>query len=254
MMQKTVHLDRISEQYQASSTQYDSVKNLPYAFVERETLLGGLPDLTGKSVLDVACGTGYYSRLFKRLGAEHVVGVDIEKSMIDCAREVEEKEPLGITFDVWDAAQLPVLGEFDVVAPIWAFVHAKDVEEYYEMVLRCTRNLKSGGTMVALCSNPDIDIEKMSVYPRYGLSITPKEKHGDLQVIHIQMDVEPPVGFDGFFWPAGITEEAMARAGLVDIRRRPNLAPGHVAGVSTKGYWADFVANPPFGLFTATKP
>jgi toxoflavin synthase len=253
-MQKTIHLDRISEQYQASSTQYDSVKNLPYAFVERETLLGGMPDLTGKAVLDVACGTGYYSRLFKRLGAAQVVGVDIEKSMIDCAREVEAKEPLGITFDVCDAAQLPVLGEFDVVAPIWAFVHAKDVEEYYEMVLRCARNLKSGGTMVALCSNPDIDIDGMSVYPRYGLSITPKEKHGELQVIHIQMDVEPPVGFDGFFWPAGITEEAMTRAGLVDIRRRPNLAPGHVEGASNKGYWSDFVANPPFGLYTATKP
>ncbi|MEU5534607.1 class I SAM-dependent methyltransferase [Streptomyces sp. NPDC020362] len=253
-MQKSVHHDRISEQYQASSTQYDSVKNLPYAFAERETLLSGMPDLTGKRVLDVACGTGFYSRIFKRLGAETVVGVDIERSMVDVARQIETEQPLGITYEVGDAAELPVLGGFDVVAPVWAFVHAKDAAEYHEMVSRCAANLVPGGTMVALCSNPDIDLEKMSVYPRYGLSITPKEKHGELQVIHIEMDVEPHVGFDGFFWPAGTTEAAMEKAGLVDVRRLPNRAPGHAAGLSEKGYWADFVANPPFALYTATKP
>ncbi|MGK5638862.1 class I SAM-dependent methyltransferase [Streptomyces sp. URMC 126] len=253
-MRKSAHHDRISAQYQSVSSRYDRVKNLPYAFAERETLCAALPDLTGKSVLDVACGTGYYSRLFKRLGAERVVGVDIERSMVDCAREIEAEEPLGITYDVFDAAELPVLGEFDVVAPIWAFVHAKDAGEYEEMVTRCARNLAPGGTMAALCSNPDIDLERMTAYPRYGLSITPKEKHGDLQVITIGMDVDPPVSFDGFFWPAGITETAMAKAGLVDIRRRPNLAPGHVDGENPKGYWTDFVENPPFALYTAERP
>lgn len=254
MMQKSAHHGRISEQYQASSSQYDNVKNLPYAFVERETLLSGIPDLTGKRVLDVACGTGFYSRIFKRYGAEKVVGIDIEQSMIDVARQIEAEQQLGLTYDAIDAAELPVLGEFDIVAPIWAFVHARDTVEYHEMVQRCADNLVSGGQMVALCSNPDIDLEKMSVYPRYGLSITPKEKHGDLQVIHIEMDVDPHVGFDGFFWPAGTTEVAMEKAGLVDVQRLPNRAPGHLVGMSEKGYWADFVANPPFALYTATKP
>ncbi|GGV00478.1 class I SAM-dependent methyltransferase [Streptomyces spectabilis] len=253
-MQKSVHHDRISEQYQASSSQYDNVKNLPYAFVERETLLSGIPELTGKSILDVACGTGFYSRIFKRLGAEQVVGVDIEQSMVDVARQIEAERPLGITYDAVDAAALPVLGAFDVVAPIWAFVHAKDAAEYHEMVARCAANLKPGGLMVALCSNPDIDLERMAAYPRYGLSITPKDKHGDRQVIHIEMDVEPHVGFDGFFWPAGTTEAAMEKAGLVDVRRLPNRAPGHDIGMSDKGYYADFVANPPFALYTAVKP
>lgn len=253
-MQKSVHHDRIGEQYQASSSQYDNVKNLPYAFAERETLLSGMPDLEGKRVLDVACGTGFYSRIFKRLGASKVVGVDLIQGMIDVAREIEAAQPLGITYDAVDAAELPVLGEFDVVAPIWAFVHAKDASEYHEMVSRCADNLVSGGKLVALCSNPDIDLEKMSVYPRYGLSVTPKEKHGDRQVIHIEMDVEPHVGFDGFFWPAGTTEAAFEKAGLVDVQKLPNRAPGHLVGMSEKGYWADFVSNPPFALYTATKP
>lgn len=254
MAQKSAYFDKINAQYQSVSSRYDRVKTLPYALVERETIISGLPDLTGKKVLDVACGTGFYSRLFKRLGAESVLGIDIVPGMIDAARDIENEEPLGISYDVFDAAKMPKLGDFDVVAPIWAFVHAKDAEEYFEMAANCANNLVPGGTMVALCSNPDIDLEKMKVYPRYGLSITIAEKQDDLRVCYIQLEVEPPVGFNGFFWPPNVVEQSLTKAGLVDIRRHQAVAPGHTPEEPGEGYWADFVANPPFALYTATKP
>ncbi|EMF00392.1 hypothetical protein J7W19_31750 [Streptomyces mobaraensis NBRC 13819 = DSM 40847] len=53
-MRKSAHHDTISARYQSVSSRYDLVKNLPYAFAERETLLAALPDLTGRSVLDAA--------------------------------------------------------------------------------------------------------------------------------------------------------------------------------------------------------
>jgi SAM-dependent methyltransferase len=254
MAQISEYLDTINDQYQAMSSRYDRVKTLPYAMVERETICSGLPDLTGRKVLDVACGTGFYSRLYKRLGAETVVGVDIVPGMVDIARAIEGEAPLGISYEVADVATLGTLGEFDVVTPIWALPYAKNADEYYEMTLNCANNLVSGGTMVALCDNPDIDVAGMSVYSRYGLTITPTDNVGDLRVVHIQMDVEPPVGFNGFHHPPGIVERSMAKAGLVDIRRRQVIAPGHTEEEPGQGYWAAIVANPPFALYTATKP
>lgn len=248
------YIDRVSDQYGAVSGQYDRVKNLPYAMVERETLRAGLPDLTGKRVLDIGCGSGYYSRLFKRLGARTVVGVDIVPEMIDLARRIEAAEPQGISYEVGDLADLPVLGEFDVVAPIWALPYAKDADEYLRMTVNCAANLVSGGTVVALCDNPDIDVAGMSAYPRYGLTVTPRETVGDLRVVYIEMDVEPPVGFNGFHHPPGIVEKSLTAAGLVDVRRHPVVAPGHTAGSPVQGYWAALVANPPFALYTARKP
>ena len=41
--------------------------------------------LDGKSVLDLACGFGFYTRLFKQRGATLVMGVDISPEMIRLA-------------------------------------------------------------------------------------------------------------------------------------------------------------------------
>merc|ERR1719352_456236 len=42
----------------------------------------GATGLRGKSVLDLACGNGYYSRMIKEKGAERVHGVDLSSLMI----------------------------------------------------------------------------------------------------------------------------------------------------------------------------
>ena len=55
------------------------MKNPPYSL---------LPDLTGKSVIDLGCGYGENCREFARLGASTVVGVDISSKML----QVAEKE------------------------------------------------------------------------------------------------------------------------------------------------------------------
>ncbi|MFI7060206.1 class I SAM-dependent methyltransferase [Kribbella sp. NPDC050124] len=62
-----------------------------------------LGDVSGKRVLDVACGHGRISRGLARNGAT-VVGVDVSAAMLGKARELEEQEPLGIQYLQADAA------------------------------------------------------------------------------------------------------------------------------------------------------
>ena len=63
--------DAIAEHYRAS-------KWLLFRhFIERYTLFEVLGDLRGRTMLDLACGDGVYTRQFKRAGAVEVTGVDI---------------------------------------------------------------------------------------------------------------------------------------------------------------------------------
>ncbi len=55
-----------------------------------------LEDLTGKAVVDLACGEGHYTRMLPSLGAAKVVGVDRSKGMIALARAQESEHPVGL--------------------------------------------------------------------------------------------------------------------------------------------------------------
>src|SRR5882724_4516958 len=74
------------EQYDALGEAYERVKYIPTGLCERATFLSALPPLTGKTVLDVACGTGFYPRQFVTLGAARVVGVDSSHEMVSYAQ------------------------------------------------------------------------------------------------------------------------------------------------------------------------
>ena len=243
----------MTEQYDVIGKLYERAKYLPVGLAERGTLLAALPDFAGKSVLDVGAGTGFYARLFTQLGAAKVIGVDAATEMVAYARLVEEREPLGISYEVHDAAALPTLGEFDVVSSVWLLGYAPGEAALDGMLAQLVANLAPGGTLLALAPNPELDWGRLDFLPRYGISATKTEISEGRQGYAVHMDGEPPVDFVGFAWPPGVIEPALTRAGLTDIRRHPVTIPAEALAERGADYWADFVANPTFAVFTATK-
>ena len=78
----------------APAIQYDSIA-LAYQrstqspirrYVEAYSFFQMLGDVRGRTVLDLACGEGFYSRQLRLRGARRVVGVDISPAMIELAR------------------------------------------------------------------------------------------------------------------------------------------------------------------------
>ncbi len=49
-----------------------------------------LPDLTGKAVVDLGCGYGWFCRAARELGASDVTGVDISEKMLARAAELTD--------------------------------------------------------------------------------------------------------------------------------------------------------------------
>ncbi|MGJ0630393.1 class I SAM-dependent methyltransferase, partial [Xenorhabdus bovienii] len=73
----------------------------------------------GKSVLDLACGYGLFSRKFKKLGASNVIGVDISDKMIQIAKNKSRQYQDGIEFHIRDVCKMESFGKFDLIVAAW---------------------------------------------------------------------------------------------------------------------------------------
>jgi len=105
-------------------------------------LLSALPALAGGSVLVVGCGDGRYPRLFRRGGARRVMGVDADQALIAVAQREEERDPVGISYEVHVPARLPVMGSFEIVVAL-----LDTTEDFDAMVTRLSANLVPGGVL-----------------------------------------------------------------------------------------------------------
>jgi len=65
-------------QYDIKASEYEKTLDNPFRmYPERNSFVQTLGDIRGKSILDVGCGEGYYTRILKKLGAGEVIGLDM---------------------------------------------------------------------------------------------------------------------------------------------------------------------------------
>ena len=128
-----------------------------------ESELNALPDMAGKDVVELGCGTAYFGAWLKKAGAARVVGVDPTPAQLATARRCNEKFGLGLEFVEAFGEDVPLPdASFDIVfseygASIWA--------DPYKWIPEAARLLRPGGelvflrnsTLVILCS-PDEDV------------------------------------------------------------------------------------------------
>jgi len=100
----------------------------------------GLPDLGGKSFLDLGCNSGFYCAHAKQMGARRVVGVDIDKAVIAEARRNHPQ----VEFLDQGWTVLPS-GAFDVIIFLSAIHYADDP---VALVARLYDLLNPGGLLV----------------------------------------------------------------------------------------------------------
>ena len=122
--------DEIAERYNKVKSSFIITRHYHFTAYTLQRLLG---DISGKSVLDLACGEGLYTRQLKLMGASHTVGVDASEEMIKLARKQEAQAPLGIEYILSDAQDLGKIGEFDVVIAVYLFHYSPTKEQLLKM-------------------------------------------------------------------------------------------------------------------------
>jgi SAM-dependent methyltransferase len=142
----TVGADPVVVGYAALAPAYDTLtRGYDYdrwlVEIERIALAHGL---TGRRVLDVACGTGKSFLPLLRAGYS-VTGCDISRAMLERAAV---KAP-GVPLHEADMRSLPVFGEFDLVTCLDdALNHLMERDELVAALTGIRRNLAPGGIAV----------------------------------------------------------------------------------------------------------
>lgn len=140
-----------------------------------ERQLRVLPEVSGLDVVELGCGTAYFSAWLARRGAR-VVGVDPTPAQLETARRCQAE--LGLEFPLLEAGgeEVPLPdASFDLVlseygASIWA-----DPERWIPEAARLLRPGASlvflrNSTLVMLCSPDEGPAEERLVRPQFGLS------------------------------------------------------------------------------------
>ena len=116
----TTNYDPIAKQYKRSKQQ-------PWrGYVEAFTLMRLIGNPTGKKVIDIACGDGFYTRMIRQRGAAKVTGVDLSEKMIGLAQASEAQEPLGIDYIVEDGRDVGVAADYDLAVAAYFLNYAHD--------------------------------------------------------------------------------------------------------------------------------
>ncbi len=136
---------------QENATQYNTAALRLQSFCQQEGI-----HLAGASVLEIGCGTGFYTRLCFEAGVSDYTGIDVTGSRF---ADLRERFP-SFRFLKADITAEPPLGSFDVILMIDVVEHIVE-EALLERAMNHVRSaLAPGGTFII--SLPDVQVEGWS--------------------------------------------------------------------------------------------
>ena len=240
IIQMSVEYDKIAREYQLS-------KILPFReCIEWYSYRQLLGNVTGKTILDLGCGEGFYSRRVKALGASMVVGVDISEKMIELARQQEAARPLGIEYIVADAGLENVFGDFDMVIASYLLNYAGSRKELLAFCRTIAGNLKPGGHFVSVNNNPDQSPQTYHACRRYGFKKTLSGPLVEGAVITYEFfRGGQSFKIDNYYLSRGAHEWAFRKAGMADLHWHDIEVSPDCERRNGIAFWKDFLNHAP---------
>ncbi|MDJ0690633.1 MAG: class I SAM-dependent methyltransferase [Xenococcaceae cyanobacterium MO_188.B32] len=229
--------------YDSIAQHYQQVHELPKSeYIDAYTYLNLLGELAGKSILDLGCGEGFYTRQFSHLGATRIVGVELSPKMIELAKQEEAREPLGIEYIVADVCELGQIGSFELVVASYLLNHAQTKAQLLKMCQTIYANLKPSGRFVAINDNVAQSPESYPLCEKYGLtkSISGSLAEGVPIALTFFVDGQK-FSLYNYYLSRAIYEWAFRTAGFKKIRwHQPIVSPEGVQEFGQE-FWQDFL-------------
>jgi toxoflavin synthase len=237
----TTDYNQIAEDYKKS-------KEAPWRLhMEQYNFFTVLGDVTGRSVLDLACGEGHYTRRIKQRGAGRTVGVDISARMIELAQEEEKRRPLGIDYIVADAAKVQVGEPFDFVIAAYLLNYAQTADQLRAIAEGISRNLKPGGRFVTVNNNPVQPPETFPLTRKYEfIKSTPGKLVEGAPITFTCFNADGrTIDIENYYLSPETHQRVLESVGLKNVRWHPLKLDPAGEKEHDRGYWDDFIATQP---------
>lgn len=240
--------------YNKIAKEYREIKEQPWrSLVEEYSMLKLIGALDDKKVIDLACGEGFFTRKLKMNGAAIVVGTDISKEMIALATAREQDEPLGIRYAVEDVRATGPQLDYDLAIAAWLLVYAHDREELADMCRGLARQLRPGGRLVTLTTNPQLYFFDSFDYRKYGfiIQIEDRVREGASIRWSASSNDAPKIEVENYYLPEEAYASALEDAGFCDVVFHSlSLSPDAAEDVD---YWGEMINKPPAIMIEAIK-
>jgi 2-polyprenyl-3-methyl-5-hydroxy-6-metoxy-1,4-benzoquinol methylase len=217
-----------------------------------------LGDVRGKSLLDLACGDGFYTRRFRtQCGADPVMGIDLSPKQIERAESIEQQERLGIEYKVGDVRGLDLGRRFETITAIH-LLHYLENAEQMESVLRGIFDLlEDAGQFVTMIANPEFDLGKHDQSDSkakfaYYFSLAEPGNGGRMRFHPGGFTKERELTIEFRRWERRFIDGIATRAGFTSEWHEPFIsAPG--LEEFGAGFFENYLANPQSKLLRLTK-
>lgn len=152
MQQNIYDNNEFFENYKNTRLSNDSFNEL----LEQPAMKRLLPDLQGKTVLDLGCGFGFNCKEFVQAGAKNVVGIDLSEKMLEQANETNKID--NITYRKMSMTDIDQLNEmFDFVYSSLAFHY---IEDFENLISKIYDRLNDNGVLLFSQEHPIVTAVK----------------------------------------------------------------------------------------------
>ncbi|MDR0219401.1 MAG: class I SAM-dependent methyltransferase, partial [Enterobacteriaceae bacterium] len=180
---------------------------------ELHDILNMIGDIRGKSVLDLACGYGYYGRELHRRGASRVVGVDISEKMIALAKTKSIQNGDNIEFHLQNVCEIQLSEKFDIIIAAFLFHYSQSLDELKNMFQAAAAHLKPSGKIIACMVSPDYRLKNGNC-DNYGFKILAEEPWREGCRYQAEFLTTPPSPFTFYRWSHQDYERVMNKVGF----------------------------------------
>ncbi len=209
------------------------------------TVLKLVGDIRGKTVLDLGCGSGFFTEALAEQWAERVIGIDNSSDQLELARKTPRNNIEYRQGDIFHM-QLP---KNDVIVAPFILNYAKNVDQLADLVMNLSQALGKDGKLIIV-----LDLPNQLNHTRFGA-----KKH-----LVRKQDGEPMT--IELFQQEALLCELKATYYLPETVERSLLAHGfkvvtwhkaiiHPDGIRKYGedFWTGYVDDPELGYVSALK-
>ena len=144
--------------------------------IETPILFSMLPDLHGKTILDIGCGMGHHAKQYSEMGAESVLGIDISEKMLKYAEDCNNAA--NITYLQMAMEDIETINrQFDLITSSLVFDY---IENFGGLMAKIHKLMKKDAELVFSMSHPIVTAWD-GAYDRYTRTETGERLYANLR-------------------------------------------------------------------------